>query len=134
MKTTYRSAIDLWLAAVLVGAPLAMVGFGAYSLTRSVLAGVLMMAFGALTGALIAAFTVPCVYTLTDESLKFQCGVLEDDVPLARIRKVEKSSSALSAPALSLRRVRISLDDGYRLISPRDRDGFIADLIARLHR
>ena len=93
-----------------------------------------MMAFGALTGALIAAFTVPCVYTLTDESLKIQCGVLEDDVPLARIRKVEKSSSALSAPALSLRRVRISLDDGYRLISPRDRDGFIADLIARLHR
>jgi len=132
MKKTYRSAIDLWLASILVGVPLAMVTFGAYSLTRSVMAGVLMIAFGAVTGALIAAFTIPCLYTLTDENLKIQCGVLEDDVPLARIRKVEKSSSALSAPALSLRRVRLSLDDGQRLISPKDRDGFIADLTARL--
>jgi hypothetical protein len=94
--------------------------------------GIITIIAGVLIGSLMAAFAIPCVYTLTDESLKIKCGILEDDVPLTKIRKTEKSSSTCSVPALSLRRVKITLDDGYRLISPRDRDGFIADLTARL--
>jgi hypothetical protein len=53
-------------------------------------------------------------------------------VPLAKIRSVKPSWSLLAAPALSLRRVKITFDHGSCLISPRDREGFIADLEARL--
>ena len=132
MKKEYRSAIDLWLVAVLAGVPLAIMAFGAFSLTKSVASGIGVMILGGLIGALIAVFSIPCVYTLTDERLKIKCGLLEEDVPLATIRKAEKSSSTRSAPALSLRRVKITLEDGYRLISPKDRDGFITDLTARI--
>ena len=134
MKKEYRSAIDLWLVAVLVGAPFAIVAFGAFSLAKSISFGIGVMIFGGFIGALIAVFSIPCVYTLTDERLKIKCGLLEDNVPLATIKKAEKSSSTRSAPALSLRRVKITLEDGYRLISPKDRDGFIADLTARISR
>ncbi len=81
---------------------------------------------------MIAALSIPCVYTLTDESLKIKSGMLEDEVPLRKIRGAEKSSSMWSAPALSLRRIKITLEDGSRSISPKDRDGFIIDLEARL--
>ena len=42
---------------------------------------------------------------------------------------VALSSSWESAPALSLRRVRIQLDKGHRIVSPLDREQFIADLM-----
>jgi Bacterial PH domain len=132
MNRKYPSAVDLWLAAFLIGTPLGIVAFGAFMLTRSAVAGIITIITGILIGGLMAAFALPCVYTLTDERLEIRCGILEDDVPLTKIRKTEKSSSTWSAPALSSRRVKITLDDGFRLISPKDRDGFIADLTARL--
>jgi hypothetical protein len=132
MNKKYPSAVDLWFAAFLIGTPLAIVVFGAFTLNRSAVAGIITIIAGVLIGILMAAFAIPCVYTLTDQSLKIKCGILEDDVPLTKIRKTERSSSTWSAPALSLRRVKITLDDGFRLISPRDRDGFIADLAARI--
>lgn len=132
MNTEYPSRVDSWLAIVLVGVPLVVVGFGAFLLTKSVGAGIIAIFTGLFVGGVIAALSRPCVYTLTDDSLKIKSGMLEDEVPLHKIRGVEKSSSAWSAPALSLRRVKLTLDRGWRLISPRDRDAFIADLTARL--
>ena len=132
MKTEYKSRIDSWLAFVLVGAPLIVVTAGIFTLTKSVGAGIFTIIVGLIVGGLIAALSIPCVYTLTDESLKIRSGMLEDDVPLRRIRGAEKSNSMWSAPALSLRRIKITLEDGSRSISPKDRDGFITDLEARL--
>jgi hypothetical protein len=60
--------------------------------------------------------------------------MLEDEIPLRKIRGAEKSGAPWSAPALSLRRVKITLEEGSRYISPKDRDGFIADLDARLEK
>lgn len=132
MEKVYASAVDAWLAALLAGAPAAVVAFGAFTLTTSVAAGATAIAVGFGVGGLIAAFTIPCSYTLSNNQLKVKCGVLENVYPLSRIRTVEKSSSAWSAPALSLRRIKITFDHGYCLISPKDRDSFIADLNARL--
>jgi len=132
MKTEYPSRIDSWLAILLVGASLIVVAVGIFTLTNSFGAGIITIITGLIVGGLIAALSIPCVYTLTDESLKIKSGMLEDEVPLWKIRRAEKSSSMWSAPALSLRRVKITLDDGSRFISPKDRDGFITDLEARL--
>ena len=132
MRTEYLSRIDSWLAIVLIGAPLLVVAAGVFTLTSSLGAGIVTMITGLIVGGMIAALSLPCVYTLTDESLKIKSGMLEDEVPLRTIRRAEKSSNLWSAPALSLRRVKITLDDGSRFISPKDRDGFITDLEARL--
>lgn len=130
----YPSRVDWWLAAVLVGAPVTIIATGIFTLRISMLAGVASIIAGIALGAGITALTIPCVYTLTERSLIIRAGLLKEGLPLDRIRKAEKSSSAWSAPALSLRRVKITLDDGWRLISPGDRDRFIADLNARLLR
>ena len=132
MKTEYPSRVDSWLAITLAGAPLLVVAVGVFSLTKSVGAGIVAIITGLVVGGMIAALSIPCVYTLTDDSLKIKSGMLEDEVPLRKITGAEKSSSVWSAPALSLRQVKVILEDGSRVISPKDRDGFIADLDARL--
>lgn len=133
-KKTYPSAVDTWLAVVLIGTPLAIIGLAALFFSQSLAGGIITIHLGLLTGAVIAFFSVPCIYTLTDESLTIKCGLREEVIPLRQIQGAEKSSSARSAPALSLKRVKISLAGGHRLISPKNRDGFMSDLAARLER
>ena len=133
MQTKYPSRIAPWIAVTLIGAPLVVMAVGAFTLTTSIGAGVVAMVTGLFVGGVIVALTLPCVYTLTDDGLKIKSGLLEDDVPLADILGAEMSGSLWSAPALSLRRVKIRLKNGARVISPQDRERFIADLEARLH-
>lgn len=128
---SYPSRVDAWLAAALAAAPLLIVGLGVFALERSVTAGVIQIAFGVLVAGLIAALSIPCVYTLTDDMLLIRSGFLREAVPLLSIRGAEMSASWWSAPALSIKRVKVTLDDGYRLISPKERETFIADLNAR---
>lgn len=71
---------------------------------------------------------IPCRYTISPKGLKIRCGLAEEEIPLERITGVELSSCLLSAPALSLRRVKVQLQDGYRLISPQSREEFVAQL------
>lgn len=132
MKTEYPSRVDSWLAIILIGAPLVVIATGIFMLSKSVGAGVITMITGVVVGGMIAALTLPCVYTLNDDNLKIKSGMLEDDVPLRKVIKAEKCSSLWSAPALSLQRVRIILEDGSRIISPKDQDKFMADLETRL--
>lgn len=80
------------------------------------------------------ALAWPCGNPLTEDYLIIRSGLLREEVRLAGIRQVERSSALGSAPAFSLWRVRIAADAGVHLISPRDRDGFIAELTARLGR
>lgn len=134
MKTVYPSRVDSWLALVLAGTPLAVVTVGVFTLNKSPGAGIVAIVMGIFIGGLIAALSIPCVYTLGDDSLRIKSGILEEVIALREIRGAEQSFSLWSAPALSLQRVKITLADGSRVISPRDRDGFIADLHARLRR
>lgn len=131
MKTVYPSRVDWWLAALLIGAPVFVMALGLHALSQSTGAGAMLIVSGLAVGALIAMLAYPCVYTLTDEHLTIRAGLLNETLPLQRIRTVALSSSPLSAPALSLRRIKLTLDEGWRLISPSDRDAFIADLESR---
>jgi hypothetical protein len=132
MKTEYPSARDPWLMLLLYGAPLGVVLFGGFLLTSSVGAGIYAMLTGGVIGGIVAALSFPCVYVVSDVGVRIRCGIFDEDVPLAKIRSVKPSWSLWAAPALSLRRVKITFDHGSCLISPRDREGFIADLEARL--
>jgi len=142
MVKTYKSAVDLWLAAILIGAPLAIlftgisIAFGLHLLqwheAIGRVAGILLVGAGLGLGALFATFSLPCRYILGETDLYIQCGILKWIVPYRDIRRLELSCSLWSAPGLSLNRVKIILDDGFQLISPKNRQAFIADLQTHL--
>jgi hypothetical protein len=131
----YRSAVDLWLVMVLYSGPAALLAVAIYgrAVGRMDIFGVSLMAFAGLV-LLYRLLTWPCRYTLTDDSLNIRCGMLLRSVPLSRVESAELSSTWESAPAMSLRRVKIVLDQGYRIVSPVDRQAFIADLMAAVER
>jgi len=142
MVKTYKSAVDLWLAAILIGVPLAIIltgvsiAFGLYFLhwheAIGRVAGFLFVGGGCALGALIAVFTLPCRYVLKETELLIQCGILQANVPYKKIQRLELSCSLWAAPALSLNRVKIVLDEGFHLVSPRNRTEFIVDLQGRI--
>ena len=127
----YESAVDPWFYPVLVVAPWAVTALSVY-LTVRTLHGVWV---GAIVGivALVAVwpFTRPCRYTLSDESLRIRSGFLEIVVPVTKIQKAERIRSVLAAPCLSIDRVLITATDSKEMVSPADRDAFIADLMSR---
>jgi len=131
----YPSAFDLWLLALLYLGPVVLLVLSLYGWqeARADVAGIGLVSFAVLV-LLNVLLTWPCRYTLTDDSLNIRCGLLFQTIPLHRIRGAELSSSWRSGFAMSLRRVRIELDKGYRLVSPVDREAFIADLMAAVER
>ncbi len=126
----YPSAVDTWLMVLLYSGPAILIPIGIYSWLqgRGDIALTCLLTLVALI-LINRLLTWPCRYTLTDDSLNIRCGLLFRSVPLDQIQGAELSSSWESAPALSLRRVRIRLDRGYRIVSPIDREAFIADLM-----
>lgn len=130
MRKIYRSAIDPWVAVLLVGLPLTVIALGVFRLQTSGKHAAFIITEGVFVGFLIALFCVPCVYTLTEEHLHIRCGVITTTIPLTQINRVALSGSWLSGPALSLKRVRIDYGSEATLVSPRDREAFIAELEA----
>lgn len=129
--TTYPSRVDWWVVVILAAPPLVCVGFGVFFTAFSGWLAALVVIFGLSLGILTARLTFPCRYVLTDHTLVIQCGWDEDRIPLSRIRDAIPSRNLLAAPVLSLRRIKIHLDQGFLLISPQDREGFITDLNRR---
>ena len=130
---TYPSAVDKWLAAILIGTPLLVMAQGIYfCIAVNMRVGLLTIILAVFIGALITLLSLPCVYTLNDEKLTIRCGLIRYKVPLSEIRHVEKSGKLWSAPALSINRVEVITNKQNYLISPKDRDTFIADVRARI--
>jgi len=128
----YPTRVDAWLV-VLVAAAVAMCFIQAWSLLASS-AGQALAAFaiGVFTLGAVLALTVPCRYTLEADHLLIRCGIIRRRIPFAKIDRIETSWSPLSAPALSLRRVRIGYGRSFQLVSPRERDRFIEALRERV--
>lgn len=127
----FRTRIDAWLV-ILVGIAIASCFVQAWSLSNvspggSIAAG----AIGILSLAIVLVLTVPCRYTLEGDHLLIQCGVIKRSIPYAQIHGIEASSSPLSAPALSLRRVKIVYGRSFQLVSPQERGRFIEELSKR---
>ena len=124
----YNSAVDAWLAIVLLVTPLGVSGYGFYLLGDSVVGGIIAIATGIVVIALIVLFTVPCKYMVSDRFLEIRCGIFREKIKLEEIQKLSLSSNPLSSPALSLKRIRIDLVKGYRLVSPKEREEFMRNI------
>jgi len=132
-RDVYPSAVDRWLVILLV-LPIAIsAGLGLYFFWdgRPGDASVMFLTAAAIL-AVTGMFTVPCRYTLLDDALSIRCGVICYQVAYADIHEIKPSSTLLSGPALSLRRVIVSTKRRNHILSPVDREHFIEQLQRRL--
>ncbi len=128
----FRSAVDRWLAVVLVAGPAVGVLlplFAAYGHAEwpwpSFISAVV---FGAIYGL----FLFPLWYELGEDAVIIRFGRFRSRVRYAELRAVRPTGNPISSPALSLD--RLHLDAGSALgpnISPRERDAFLDALVAR---
>jgi hypothetical protein len=93
---------------------------------RPVLAAVLTLPI-----ALVAWIALTTRYTLTSDHLAIRSAFVNSSIPLRTIRSVRPTSTALSAPALSMDRLEITHDGGIAVISPDDRARFLAEIRVR---
>ena len=136
LPSVYPSRIDLWLAIVVLLAvlsPLAVVtvrgaGSGAEQVVVWVTALLPLLAGGLLL--------LPCRYTLASDHLHIRCGVIRQRIAYRDITGIAPSRNILSAPALSLQRVKVSYrrgrGQGFQLVSPRERERFMQTLRQRV--
>lgn len=130
-KKRFQSKVDLWLAAVLIIGILIMLA----SLVTMILqamhepAMVIAILVVILGIVLIAWVGLATYYEIDDKTLKIVSGPIRWCIPISEITAVEPTRSPLSAPALSLDRLRIRYGaDRAVVVSPRNRAKFIRRL------
>ena len=138
----FASKVDAWLAVLMLGggvlALLAVAPTIGGSFARSAGAAQLLGVAAVLLLSLLlpAWLLLGTRYSLTDDALKVRAGPFRWTVPLAEISSVRPSRSILSAPALSLQRVKVSYrrgrGQGFQLVSPRERERFMQTLRQRV--
>ncbi len=129
----YRSAVDWWLAALLIFPILAATVIGIVLVANGRPADASSMFLTAAAILLVTGvFVVPCRYTFLTDALSIRCGVICYQVPYESIQDVTRSSTLRSGPALSLSRVAIQTDRREYIISPVQRERFIEQLRTRL--
>ena len=129
--TVYDSAIDTWIVLMLLLAPVTATLLGAYLLWlgRPTDASVMFLT-AASTFVVTLAFTMPCRYTMLEDTLSIRCGLICYQIPYDSITRVEPSASLRSGPALSTRRVLVEAGNRKHILSPKDREAFIENLIS----
>ena len=128
-KSVYASAVDWWIALMLMMGPVICVGLTGVLLQQGRPQDAMYcLVAGAGTLLVTGLFTVPCRYTILSDTLSVRCGILFMRIPLDQIKAIELSGSWISGPALSLRRVKISTASRFYLVSPVDRERFIEEL------
>lgn len=126
-KTIYPSAISwgLWIPvyALIIGQGIFMAGTASWS----------FLLFHFTLAILIYFFVVRIKYELDDEKLVIFMGPIRyRTINIQTIRKMELSKNPLSSPAASLRRIAIFYNKwGYVLISPKNREAFMQDVLER---
>jgi membrane protein YdbS with pleckstrin-like domain len=129
----FRSKVDAWLGAVLIGAALASVGSAAaVAMVREPLHAVIVVPI-VLLGAVLPLWLLRTTdYTLNAAELLVRCGPFKWRIPLGDIRTVTATRNPLSSPALSLDRLRIDYGPLKSImISPADQERFLAELERR---
>ncbi len=133
VRRTYRTAVEWWLAGMLV---LPVVG-GVVALASALVNGTpstLWLGGGALLFHLLIRWSVawPIEYGLGDDGVRIRDARMNLHIPFDRLTKAELSSDPMPSPALSLERIRIEYKGSngrtFVLISPPDRAQFLADL------
>lgn len=134
--TLHPTRVDWWLAVLMF---LPVVGSGAALVAGLVDGTALVLLIGGASlvgyGLLLWGLVWPMHYTIGADGVRIRAGRMKLHVPFDRLAKAELSRNPLSSPALSLKRINLSYRkpngrETFVLISPRDRDAFLADLVA----
>lgn len=131
---SFRSKVDAWLIAVIAAAVVFTAAQGFLMREASPEGSVASFSVAALVVAVFMALAVPCRYTLERDHLYIRSGLIRQRIAYKDITGVEPSRNPLSAPALSLQRVKVSYKGWFQLISPLDRERFIQLLEERVSR
>jgi hypothetical protein len=130
MAIVHTSKIDFWLIAVVV-LSVAVCVVAVVAVASSASAGVLWMsaALSAIAAFLPVWLLLSTRYAIEPGQVVIRSGPFRWHIPIAEITDIVPTSNALSSPALSLDRLRISYGRGRVLmISPRDKEQFLKDL------
>lgn len=134
MEKVYKSKIDGWLAAIILGA-MAGSAWASIKIILTVSPSMWMWWVAFLTAGigmgLPSWILLGTSYIIDSNCLRIKCGPFKWQVAIADITSITPTSSALSSPALSLDRLRINYGFGCTImISPRDKEQFIQELEA----
>ncbi len=128
----YPSKRDAWLVLVIW---LAIGGTMAASFGASRALPPIEAAFALGASVLVVAFMLSVLYgtfyQFEGDTLRIRSGPFRMNVPLAEVRAVTPTRNPLSSPACSLDRLRIEYGTRSVMISPADKEGFLATLRAR---
>jgi hypothetical protein len=132
-ERVFRSKRDGWISAVIwasavfcAAAATAVMSGGAVPLANLVVAVVLVAAAGLMLWVLYGTS-----YSMADGLLRIRSGPYRVEVPLAEVTSVERSRTALAAPACSLDRVAVRYGNRCVVVSPEDRDAFVAAVLRK---
>ena len=133
MTRVFKSKVDGWLAAVAIGPGLVVLPVIVLVLWRSgglTFPTVVVLSLAALAGVGLPIWVFrTTTYELTDDALVVRSGPFRQQVLLTDIESIRTTRSPLSAPALSLDRLRLTFRGGRTvLVSPEDQRGFLAAL------
>ncbi len=132
-ERTYPSKRDGWIVAALwagVGGLLAA-AVGILSTPMVAVGQLMLVALCTVMAGVCVWVLNSTVYTLTSVSLVIRSGPMRITVPLNAIVEVCPTRNPLSAPALSLDRLRVKYKGAKRvvLISPADKARFLENLV-----
>lgn len=129
----FSSKIDLWLwALITLTAAVCVAAVVMTGLQGPLVGAVTMLAICLLALALPLWVVLRTDYELAEKDLLIRSGPFRWRVPLDRIASVAPSRNWVSAPALSLQRLRIAYGKASAiLISPRDPTKFLEELKRR---
>jgi len=125
MEKTYRSKIGIELILILT----IVLGFSFYKLLdQPKISGIITL--GALL-VFILYIVLSIQYKINNNILTVKAGFLVNTkIDIQKIKKIKKTFNPLSSPAASIDRLEICYNNGdFVLISPKNRDQFIKDLL-----
>ena len=130
----FESKRDLWIVLVLRVTPLLVLAIITWTwyVSRHDVRGPIA---GAVILTLFQIFFFESImrstyYAIDGDTLLIRCSMITWRVPIREITSITPTRSALSSPALSLDRLRIEYDNKEILVSPADKQRFIAALRA----
>ncbi len=125
---TFSTKVDTWIAALVGGSYLMMVGLGLWMLESNPTAAKITLAAALFNGLVLALVGIPCRYRVSSDALTVSSGLfIRKTIPITDIGALEPKRSFISAPAWSADRVHIMAHDGRLLaiVSPKDQQGFL---------
>ena len=123
----YPSAVDPWIYILAMVFPAVVLVVVAFTVEAGDTRTLLVLGLSALVAlGLPVWLLVTTYYRVEAGTLSVKSGPMRWVIPLEDIQSVKPTSSLLSSPALSMKRLQINYGQGKAImVSPRDMDGFI---------